>query len=70
MDDLHIYPGVTGAFISWRAVKELGILPAHYLVLGVGLSQLCSKSCLKCFWEFPKKFPYYAQTPSYYARLC
>ena len=29
-DDLHIYPGVTGALISWRAAKELGILPAHY----------------------------------------
>ena len=38
--------------------------------LPVGLSQLCSKICLKCFWEFPKKFPYYAQTLSYYARLC
>ena len=25
----------------------------------VGLSQLCLKICLKCFWEFPKNFPYY-----------
>ena len=29
-DDLHIYPGVTGALISWKAAKELGILPTHY----------------------------------------
>ena len=29
-DDLHIYPGVTGALISWKAAKGLGILPAHY----------------------------------------
>lgn len=29
-DDLHIYPGVTGALISWKAAKGLGILPTHY----------------------------------------
>ena len=29
-DDLQIYPGVSGAIISWKAAKELGILPAHY----------------------------------------
>ena len=29
-DDLHIYPGVTGALISWKAAKELGILPTYY----------------------------------------
>ena len=29
-DDLHIHPGVTGALISWKAAKGLGILPAHY----------------------------------------
>jgi len=29
-DDLHIYSGVSGALISWKAAKELGILPAHY----------------------------------------
>ena len=23
----------------------------------LGLSQLCSKNCLKCFWEFPKNSP-------------
>ena len=28
--------------------------------LAVGLSQICSKICPKCFWEFPKNFPYYA----------
>ena len=36
----------------------------------LGLSQLCLKICLKCFWEFPKNFPYYAWTLSYYVRLC
>ena len=29
-DDMHIFPGVSGAFISWKAAKELGILPPHY----------------------------------------
>ena len=29
-DELHIYPGVTGALISWKAAKGLGILPPHY----------------------------------------
>ena len=29
-DDIHIYPGVSGALISWRASKGLGILPEHY----------------------------------------
>ena len=29
-DDLHIYPGVSGALISWKAAKHLGILPASY----------------------------------------
>ena len=26
----YTYPGVTGAIISWKAAKELGILPTHY----------------------------------------
>ena len=29
-DDLHIYPGVSGTLISWRAAKNLGILPKCY----------------------------------------
>ena len=29
-DDLHIYPGVSGALISWKAAKGLGILPPRY----------------------------------------
>ena len=29
-DGLHIYPGVTGTIISWKAAKELGILLTHY----------------------------------------
>ena len=29
-DDLHIYPGVSGTLISWKAAKGLGILPDHY----------------------------------------
>ena len=29
-DDLHIYPGVTGALISWKAGKGLHILPESY----------------------------------------
>ena len=28
-DDVHIYPGVSGALISWRAANGLGILPEH-----------------------------------------
>ena len=24
------YPGVTGVIISWKAARELGILPVHY----------------------------------------
>ena len=29
-DDIHIFPGVSGALISWKAAKELGILPPWY----------------------------------------
>ena len=29
-DNLHIYPGVSGALISWKAAKGLGILHPHY----------------------------------------
>ena len=29
-DDLHIYPGVSGVLISWKAAKGLGILSASY----------------------------------------
>jgi len=29
-DNLHFLPGVTGAIISWKAAKGLGILPYHY----------------------------------------
>ena len=29
-DDLDIYPGVSGALISWKAAKNLDILPASY----------------------------------------
>ena len=29
-DDIHIYPGISGALISWTAVKGLGILLLHY----------------------------------------
>ena len=29
-DEMHIYPGVSGALISWRAAIGLGILPPHY----------------------------------------
>ena len=33
----------------------------------IGLSQICSKICSKCFQEFPKNFTYYASQCSYYA---
>ena len=34
---------------------------AHVAVdLQLGLSQICSKICLKCFQKFPKIFTYYA----------
>ena len=29
-DDFHIYPNVHGALISWKACKQLGILPECY----------------------------------------
>ena len=29
-DDIHIWPGVSGALISWKAAKELRILPPYY----------------------------------------
>ena len=29
-DDVHIFPGVSGALISWKAAKKLGILPPQY----------------------------------------
>ena len=29
-DDMHIFPGVSGALISWKAAKELGILHPQY----------------------------------------
>ena len=29
-DELHIYPNVSGALLSWKACKGLGILPDHY----------------------------------------
>ena len=29
-DDIHICPGVSGPLISWKATKELRILPPHY----------------------------------------
>ena len=35
----------------------------------VGLSQICSKSCPKCFWNIPKIFSYYALQVSHYASI-
>jgi len=35
--------------------------------IGIGLSQICSKICPKCFQEFPKTFTYYASQSPYYA---
>ena len=29
-DDLHIYPGISGALLSWRTAKALRILPSCY----------------------------------------
>jgi len=29
-EDLHIYPGISGTIISWKAAKALDILPQHY----------------------------------------
>ena len=29
-DELHIYPNISGALLSWKACKGLGILPDHY----------------------------------------
>ena len=36
------------------------------LALLVGLSQICSKSCPKCFWNIPKTLAYYALQASHY----
>ena len=32
-DDIHIFSRVSGALISWKAAKELGLLPPQYLYL-------------------------------------
>ena len=37
-DDLHFFPGISRAIISWRAAKGLGILPYHPKVLGASPS--------------------------------
>lgn len=29
-EDLHIYPNISGALLSWKVYKWLGILPDHY----------------------------------------
>ena len=29
-DELHIYPNISGALLSWKACKGLRILPDHY----------------------------------------
>ena len=29
-DELHIYPNISGALLSWKTCKGLGILPDHY----------------------------------------
>ena len=29
-DEMHIYPGFSGALISWKAAMGLGILPPYY----------------------------------------
>ena len=31
-DELNIYPNISGALLSWKACKGLGILPDHYHV--------------------------------------
>ena len=46
-------------------IHKLDINPSNLLLLG--LSQICSKVCPKCFQEFPKNFTYYASQCSYYA---
>lgn len=30
-DDLHIYPGVSEALISWKAARNLEIVPGSYI---------------------------------------
>ena len=29
-DDLHVYPGMSGALKSWKTARKLAILPANY----------------------------------------
>ena len=48
---------------GWETIHSHLEWPYSLTTYKVGLHQLCSKICLKCFWEFPKNFPYYAQTP-------
>ena len=31
-DELHFYPNISGALLSWKACKSLGTLPDHYPV--------------------------------------
>ena len=41
----------------------------QYNIRVLSLSQICSKICSKCFWEFPKTFTYYALHSSHYAPI-
>jgi len=45
----------------------LWVLSSRKLKYSLGLSQICSKFCPICFWEFPKIFSYYALLVFYYA---
>ena len=64
-DDWHIYPGVSGALISWNAAKHLEILPVSYpypekqssLRPGHHEAQMRRASCNSISENLVKQFP-------------
>ena len=53
-DDVHIYPSVSGAVISWLTAKQLGILPEDYPKPALALHQInASVTAEQLMAEFP-----------------
>ena len=44
---------------EWQVARPKALI-GWFLSLPLGLSQICSKTCPKCFQEFPKFFTHYA----------
>ena len=49
LDDLHIYPNVTGTLMSWNTCKELGILPDCYpnpTIMSITVSSIANTTAI------------------------